>query len=62
MRIITCLLILTAICLLGADHPDMGLFLWSKLIGLAVLFCGGSMALWAHKKTKEGNANVSRLS
>ena len=50
MKIITALLIITGLCLLGADHPDMGMFLWSKLIGLATLLTGATMALWVHKR------------
>ena len=50
MKIITALLIITGLCLLGADHPDMTMFLKSKVVGLAVLLTGASMALWAHKR------------
>ena len=50
MKIITALLILTGLCLLGADHPDMEMFLWSKAFGMATMFTGATMALWAHKR------------
>ena len=61
MKIIAASLIVISLCLLGADHADMSMFLWSKLIGLATLFCGGSMAMWAHKKNKGGKRQCLKV-